>query len=154
QQTESRFATAQAAAERQLQEGRQRLTVQFENDHGAAAQEYSGAKHKANYLYTLGKEKTEADFKESRWTITTLYDSDKTYSKEQLANTPAKISAAVGKIASCQETSVGLLIGWKMADLMQIAPGLGPDGSSPEQQRLDQDDPFKALQQCETTAVD
>src|SRR5438445_5028139 len=141
---QAQFDAALNGADRVREEARTRITGQFETEHRGAAAEYSAAKHKANYLLTTAKEKLEADFKESRWTITTIFDSDKKVAKEQYAATQTKIDTTLAKVDALYQDCFHLLIRWQMADLNPAVSEHAAAGAS---------DPFKTLQQCATTAA-
>jgi DNA segregation ATPase FtsK/SpoIIIE, S-DNA-T family len=137
------FEQARHAAENRLADEMQRVTDAYEQDKNIAAQANSSAQHKARYLFTITREKIEADFKESRWTISTVYDSDKKVAKEQRAKMESRAESAVNKIAGVHQDARMLLVKWKLDDLIP----------EPAVRRFSSDfDPFQAMQQCQVLA--
>jgi hypothetical protein len=134
---------AAASADRQVEEARQRIAAEFEQDHGAAQLESSRAQLRANHLYKVSKEKIEADFKESRWTITTVFDADKKVAKEQRATTETRADAAAAKILSVHEQARKLMSDWQLADITAV----------PVSHPLPEDDPSRGMQQCSVSAT-
>lgn len=140
---EKQFTHAFLAADEKVQIARELAVSQHETEHRALTQEFSGAKHKAKYIYSTSKERIETEFKESRWTIHTIYDSDKKASKDQLAKTQSKVEASYTKVKEFHQEALNQLNEWKMT-------GLEP--TTVENQVSGEIDPFKALQQCSVQA--
>lgn len=133
------YEAARQAAERQLQDSRQRVAEQAGHDLHEATQDHATVQHKSNYQYTTSKEKIEGDFKESRWTITTIYDSDKKVAKEQRAQADGRAEVAVNKVVHAHQEAEKLLTVWRLLDL---APMLAPTSFDTEP------DPARAMQEC------
>src|SRR5262245_49862457 len=133
------YEAARLAAEHQLQDARQRIADQASHDLHEATQDHATAQHKANYQYTTSKEKIEGDFKESRWTITTIYDADKKVAREQSAQAESRAEAAVNKVVHSHQEAEKLLSVWRLVDL---EPLLAPTSFDNEL------DPARAMQEC------
>jgi len=133
------YEAARQATERQLQDARQCIAEQASHDLQEATQDHATAQHKANYQYTTAKEKIESDFKESRWTITTIYDADKKVAREQRAQAESRAEAAVNKVLHSHQEAEKLLAVWRLLDL---TPTLAPTSFDNEP------DPARAMQEC------
>src|SRR6516225_6563928 len=137
------FDAALAAAERQAQDARLRIGAQHDQDMAQATAEFNRAQAKARHMHTTAKEKLEADFKESRWTISTIYDADKKVAKEQRTTTETRTEAALTRIINLNLDSKRLLDEWNLTDLEAVPTHLPIEG---------EEDPNQALQRCSVWA--
>src|SRR5260370_31565428 len=87
---QSRFDAALAAAEGQAQAARQCIAADHDEELALASADFNRAQPKARHLHAATKEQLEADFKEARWTISTIDDADKKVAKEQRAPTETR----------------------------------------------------------------
>ena len=137
------FDAALAAAERQAQDARLRIGAQHDQDMAQATAEFNRAQAKARHMHTTAKEKLEADFKESRWTISTIYDADKKVAKEQRTTTETRTEAALTRIINLNLDSKRLVDEWNLADIEAVPTHLPIEG---------EEDPNQALQRCSVWA--
>src|SRR5207248_9169361 len=74
-----------AAAEQEANEARTRALVAFDGEATRATEEMAKVKRAALHRYADGKEAVQAEFQETRWTVTTVYDAGRKNAKDQLA---------------------------------------------------------------------
>jgi S-DNA-T family DNA segregation ATPase FtsK/SpoIIIE len=119
------FHEGMAAAEEEVKSARADILSRFEGDEARARQEFEKAKRTGLQNYARGKDHVEADFKESRWTITTVYDAGRKVAKDQFAAAQGRAKAAVERLQEQQQQALQLLQQWQFAnDLTLIAsPG-------------------------------
>jgi hypothetical protein len=140
---QNQFDAALAAAEHQAQDARLRIKAQHDQDLAQATAEFNRAQARARHMHHTTKEKLEADFKESRWTISTIYDADKKVAKEQRATTESRTEAALTRISNLNLEAKKLLGEWNLTDLEAVPAHLPIEG---------EEDPNQALQRCSVWA--
>ncbi len=142
---ESEHASAQAGALSRAEHGRQRLqdahqkrAADIERDHAAVAEKHL-------HEYNAAKSAMEAEFRESRWTTTTVYEADKRVAREQM----------VEAVTSCKELLRKLLAQWRTArgilenlEFLEDIPPLDPAEIS-----IDEGDPWRRMQDCADQAT-
>ncbi|MBI3824117.1 MAG: DUF87 domain-containing protein, partial [Planctomycetes bacterium] len=81
---EREFAAAQADAVSKADQARKQLQERQERDRDKLQREYLKGKEKNREAYLEAKAKLEGEFRESRWTTSTVYEADKRVAKEQM----------------------------------------------------------------------
>ena len=140
---QSLFDAALAAAESQAQEARLRMSSQYDQDLAQASGDFNRTQAKARHMHSSTKERLEADFKESRWTISTIYDADKKVAKEQRATTESRTEAALTRLVHLNQEAKKLLEEWNLPELEAVPAQLPIEG---------EEDPNQALQRCSVWA--
>src|SRR6185369_11171492 len=82
---ESEFTSAQAQALTRGEQTQQKLKAAHDEKRASLDREYRQNRDRILSEYQETKGKQEADFRESRWTTTTIYEADKRVAKEQMA---------------------------------------------------------------------
>ena len=143
---ETTYQEEMAAAEQAVTGARADILGQFEGDEARANLEVDKAKRRAQRIYAQGKEQAVADFQESRWSITTVYDSGKKVAKDQYAAAHVRAKTIVQNLQIQQQKALDLLHFWQFADDMPL-PG---DPSS----AVNAADPWEAMQRCAAQGSD
>ncbi|HZZ78812.1 MAG TPA: FtsK/SpoIIIE domain-containing protein, partial [Gemmataceae bacterium] len=142
---EVQHANAQAGASSHAEHARQRLREQqqkrladIEREHGLARDQYIAD-------YNATKNKMEAEFREARWTTTTVYDADKRVAKEQM----------VEAITSCKELMRKLLAHWRqgreLIENLEFLDDIPP--LDPKEISVDGEDPWQRMLECADQAA-
>ena len=98
------------------------------------------AKRRAQRIYAQGKEKAVADFQESRWSITTLFDSGKKVGKDQYAAAHVRAKTILQNLHGQQQKALQLMQSWQFADALPSQDELSSTVNAA--------DPWEALQKC------
>lgn len=127
-----------AAADSEAEQARLAIESQFEEDDFRLQEEFENAKKTAIERYVKGKKTAEADFKDSRWTITTLYESGRKVAKDQFAEAQTRAKSAVEHLAAQEKQALALLGDWQFDEGL---PDLKQPGAITS-------DPWQALNMC------
>src|SRR5262249_5149193 len=100
---EGQHAAGQAGALSHADHARQRLHDLHQKRLGDIEREHGLAREKHLGEYNATKDKMETEFREARWTTTTVYDADKRVAREQMMEA----------ITSCKELLRKLLAQWR-----------------------------------------
>ena len=135
------YAAAQTDALTGAEQTRRRLQTQHEENRRKNSHEYRKAKEKILKDYSEAKANQETDFRESRWTTTTVYEADKRTAKEQMSEA----------MSSCKTILRKLLADWqagrKLVESLEFLEGVPP--LNPKEVVLKKtDDPWKVIQQA------
>ena len=137
---ENEHAGAQAGTLSRAEHARQRLQAQHQKRAADTERDYGLAREKQMHEYNTTKNKLEAEFREARWTTTTVYEADKRVAREQMQEA----------ITSCKELLRKLLGQWREArtlieklDFLDDIPSLDPKEIAP-----DVPDPWPRMQEC------
>ncbi len=139
---QSLFAAETTAAQKEHQETTQATTRRFEQEHAALSREYAAVRQKAEELFDREKEKTEAEFKDAKWTIGAVYEAGKKVAKDGLVAVQRAVGTALQELETIRESAGRLLARWHLSELAEIEPTEPPPAR----------DWLKAIQQCATTA--
>ena len=137
---ERAFREGTAEAEHEIQEARTRVQAQFEGEETRAGHDMEKAKRQAIKRYVQGKEQAVVDFKEARWTITTVYDAGRKVAKDQLGAAVSRTKEALGTLQGQHHEALLLLQRWQFANDLPLMTAPGPHAAV--------EDPAQALAAC------
>ena len=103
--------------------------------------DFAAAKQNAVRDYNDGKGTLESEFQEARWTIDTVYESDKKVARDQLVEAEASCKDAVEKLRTERDLAKRLCRRWTF-----VGPLRGSGEVKLEPAGVP--DPFKAMQEC------
>ncbi len=135
---ETTFTQAQSDATVRGEQATVDLQNHYTEQRDAALNEYRRAKHDASHGYSLSKTTLQAEFEESRWTTSTLYDAEKKTARDQLQAQHRACRTLVSKLQQQRQTARALCQRWAfVGTLPKIV--VQPLGTV--------DDPWQMLQQ-------
>ncbi len=143
---EATYQEALTAAEKIWNEARTNSLALFEGDQTRAQQESDRAKRGAIRHYAQGKEQALTEFKESRWSVTTIYEAGRKVTKDQYAAAHARAKAAVHTLENQQEKALQLLQYWQFANDLPLLSTPGNTVNTP--------DPWDGLQKSAAQGTD
>jgi hypothetical protein len=146
QRIESAYQDGMTAAQQAHDEARTTILALFNGDQTRATQEADKAKRGAIHRYAEAKEKAQADFQESRWTITTLHDAGRKVAKDQLVAAQTRARVTVDHLQTQQNQALLLLQQWQFANDLPLA-GVPGDMAHAA-------DPGEAMQKCAALGTD
>jgi DNA segregation ATPase FtsK/SpoIIIE, S-DNA-T family len=137
---ETTYREGMAAAEQVIVQARADILGQFKEDETRANLDFDKAKRRTQRIYAQGKEKAVAEFQESRWSITTLFDSGKKVGKDQYAAAHVRAKTIVQNLRTQQQKALQLMQLWQFTDDL-------PQVEQPSN-TVNAADPWEALQKC------
>lgn len=129
-----------AAAQEQAARTRARIEAQLRDEDQRARAEYERAKKEALHGYAVARENTEAEFKEARWTIGTLYEAGKKVARDQLQEAQLRAKNAIEALQEQQQQALAQLQEWHLANALPLFNQLS--------QAANAEDPWAALDAC------
>ncbi|MCI0640979.1 MAG: hypothetical protein L0Y72_07630 [Gemmataceae bacterium] len=123
---------------------RARLLQEALTQERTARKTFEKAKRDAAHAYAEAKEQTLADFKETRWTVTTMFDAGRKVARDQLNEAHVRAKTAVEQLAAQQQEALELLQFWQFANELPAKKQASPAAQAA--------DPWQGLQTCATQA--
>ena len=140
QRVEAEFTSGQAGALSRAENTRQRMQDRHAEELAQLEREVHDAKASTLVDYETAKAKLEADFKESRWTTTTVFEADKRVAKEQMQEAVTSCKSLLKKLMTQWRTGRKLL---ESLEFLDDVPDLDP-----KEINAQQGDPWERLQKC------
>ena len=126
------LAQTQARAE----QSRQEVEARHIQNKNKATDEFSAARGAAARIYGEDKTRLVAEFEEARWTINTVYESDKKVAREQLAEADQSLKDAVVKLRAQRDAAREYCKRWSFVGPLTV-PRLGSETDEGDEERID-----------------
>jgi hypothetical protein len=137
---EAAAAQAQGEAQGRAEMARQEAESRHDAEQKQADVNFGTAKHTAVREYRDAKAGLEREFQEARWTIDTVYESDKKVARDQLADAEKSCKDAVEKLRTQRDSARHLWQRWGFDSPLPLPEAKVELGSVA--------DPWQALQGC------
>lgn len=144
---ESEQSGAQAEATTRVEQRRRKLQDLHEEKRAQIERDYHQTREKIVREYQATKAKQEAEFRESRWTTTTVYEADKRVAREQMNEAMNSCKAMLRKLL--QQWRAGR----KLIDSLEFLDDIPPLDPA-EVVVKEEEDPWRRMQECADEAAE